>query len=508
MDDLNEVLLAGYTINNKPIILKIWNPYFDFTDEFLTEIPLWIKFPHLPVSCWSDDSLGKIASVIGKPLFADECTAKRTRISFARILVEVNTTKPLLDTIVIFDPYGRELEQDVIYDWKPTFYAKCMKLGHQSPPKVRPDPPQPRPRRRRRNQQPTQAWMTKPVQGHPVSRAGITSVPLGESQHQSTVMGRHPTLPMNWLAWNIKGLNKVYKQKELSIYLKDQRIKLAGIVETRVKEHKAPNIVKKVAPTWQNLHNYTHASNGRIWLLWDDSCYQVTHLEASPQLIHVQVICRHTAMKCYMIIIYVFNTVEHRKSLWHQLCDLAQQTTIPWLIWGDFNAVLNIQDRLFGAPVTNVEIKDFQDCVQVLNLTEVKWRGEYYTWTNKQRESDMICSRLDRALGNSEWMLDQGHLEVDFKQPHISDHSPMVMSIKLDEQTTSTPFKFYNIWAEHSNFMKLVEEGWGRQLNRDKMRNVSMKLKALKPVFRELNNEEFRGISYKIITARTKLKVV
>ncbi|KAH0679268.1 hypothetical protein KY284_020353 [Solanum tuberosum] len=70
-------------------------------------------------------SLSRIASVIGVPIYADECTAKQTRISYARMLIEVNVTQPLLEKIVVMDPTGNKFEQEVVYDWKPKFCPKC-----------------------------------------------------------------------------------------------------------------------------------------------------------------------------------------------------------------------------------------------------------------------------------------------------------------------------------------------------------------------------------------------
>lgn len=52
IDDLREILYVGpYTMSNKPLILKQWSPDFDFRKEFLTDIPIWVKFPKLPMSC-------------------------------------------------------------------------------------------------------------------------------------------------------------------------------------------------------------------------------------------------------------------------------------------------------------------------------------------------------------------------------------------------------------------------------------------------------------------------
>ncbi|XP_019250861.1 PREDICTED: uncharacterized protein LOC109229761 [Nicotiana attenuata] len=100
LEDMKEIMCAGpYTMNGRPMIMKHWSPYFDFAAEFLTDIPLWVKFPKLPMNCWSGNSLSKIASTIGIPMFADECTAKQTRISYARILIEVNVTKPFSEVL-------------------------------------------------------------------------------------------------------------------------------------------------------------------------------------------------------------------------------------------------------------------------------------------------------------------------------------------------------------------------------------------------------------------------
>lgn len=52
-------------------------------------------FLQLPVIFWGDKSIGKIMSVIGKPLMTDECTAKTLRVSYARVLIEVDVMTEL-----------------------------------------------------------------------------------------------------------------------------------------------------------------------------------------------------------------------------------------------------------------------------------------------------------------------------------------------------------------------------------------------------------------------------
>ncbi|KAK6791911.1 hypothetical protein RDI58_010992 [Solanum bulbocastanum] len=116
---INKFWASPYTINNRPIILKPWTVDFDFNKEFPTKIPLWVKFPKLPMSCWGKGSLSRIVSVIGIPIYADECSTKQTRISYARMLIEVNITHSLSAKIVVMDPNGNKFEQEVFYDWMP-----------------------------------------------------------------------------------------------------------------------------------------------------------------------------------------------------------------------------------------------------------------------------------------------------------------------------------------------------------------------------------------------------
>ena len=71
--------------------------------------------------------------------------------------------------------------------------------------------------------------------------------------------------------WNVRGLNKRYKQKEIKLLLQKNKVTLAVLIETRFKEKNMKTILKGIAPGWKMLHNYTDSPNRRIWLVWDDT---------------------------------------------------------------------------------------------------------------------------------------------------------------------------------------------------------------------------------------------
>lgn len=61
---------------------------------------------------------------------ADDCTAKQTKVSYARVLVEVDITKEFVTDIKVRDTNGKMFTQKAIPEWKPYFCHECNKVGH------------------------------------------------------------------------------------------------------------------------------------------------------------------------------------------------------------------------------------------------------------------------------------------------------------------------------------------------------------------------------------------
>lgn len=58
---------------------------------------------------------------------------------------------------------------------------------------------------------------------------------------------------MTWLIWNIRGLNKRYKQKEGKQYINEKQIVLASLVERKLKEAKTGMVISRIAPGWNMI---------------------------------------------------------------------------------------------------------------------------------------------------------------------------------------------------------------------------------------------------------------
>ena len=136
-------------------------------------------------------------------------------------------------------------------------------------------------------------------------------------------------------------MNKRYKQKEIRLLLQQNKTSLAGLIETRVKEANSNTILKAIAPGWKIIHNYKEAVNGRIWVIWDDSWYEVKVIKSTAQMVHCLVNEISKGYQFKVTVVYGYNTSEMRRNLWWELKMLVHSVTDPWLIIGDFNATLS-----------------------------------------------------------------------------------------------------------------------------------------------------------------------
>jgi hypothetical protein len=129
--DKLSILTGGpYLVYGRPLILRSMPEFFDFSTSIMHTVPVWVKFPNLPFQCWSLKCLSKIASVLGKPVQSDMLTHTMSRLSYARVLVEVNLLSDLPYSIDITLPNGSLLKQQVIYETLPRFCKQCRTLGH------------------------------------------------------------------------------------------------------------------------------------------------------------------------------------------------------------------------------------------------------------------------------------------------------------------------------------------------------------------------------------------
>lgn len=307
---------------------------------------------------------------------------------------------------------------------------------------------------------------------------------------------------MRLIVWNVRGCNKPFKQKEIKLFPKSNKVNVAALLETRVKREKSQKILEKIGRVWNSLNNYDYAVNGRIWIMWDPKKVSVRLVEGHEQAVCCELLDVESGLSQYFVAVYACNTGERRKSLWEFLRHLCGTIQGPILCGGDFNVVLQRCDRERGAIVTVAEIEEFRSCVEDTELMEVRALCPQFTWCNNQEGEDRVNTNIDRCLANQNWFEEYSRVVVERLEKSISDHCPQLINFSISSPQRGL-FKFYNVLTEHEQFDQVVREFWKcPTTSGNKLRDVWRKCQRLKGPFKRLNTQWFLKTSKRVERTR------
>lgn len=188
---------------------------------------------------------------------------------------------------------------------------------------------------------------------------------------------------MDILFWNVRGVNRCSKQKDVKVFLDSNRCSLVCLLETKVKAKNLGALYLNLFSGWCFTSNSICHPGGRIVLAWNLGEFQVNPLFCSSQLLHCEIFLKN-GNKFFCSFIYAHNSQNERVAMLKDLCDLADGINGPWILMGDFNCVLHTGKRV-GSPVRLSEIQESQTCVNKCGLEDFKSSGNFYTWNNKQQ---------------------------------------------------------------------------------------------------------------------------
>ncbi|XP_020262884.1 uncharacterized protein LOC109838865 [Asparagus officinalis] len=260
---------------------------------------------------------------------------------------------------------------------------------------------------------------------------------------------------MHLAIWNIRGFHKSSKHKIVKEFIQEYHLSFLALLETKLSESKLQFISRKITTNWQWNSNVQEAKNCRIWILWDNDIINVHIIKSSEQFLTCSIESKDGKISCFCTIVYALNQQINRRSLWNDLLEFKHNVNCPWLIGGDFNSIISSEEKIGGLPVTEAE-----------------------TFTSNQ---------------------------VDYLMPGCFDHSPALLTIGDDIIEGKKPFKFYNMWVKHPDFLKTVSSIWDQDIHGYMMFKLHTKLKKLKPALKELNKKYFMDISEQVLRSKKEL---
>ncbi|KAK3218487.1 hypothetical protein Dsin_012457 [Dipteronia sinensis] len=200
--------------------------------------------------------------------------------------------------------------------------------------------------------------------------------------------------------------------------------------------------------------------------------------------------------------VYGSNEDKSRRALWESLCSNQQGSL--WIVLGNFNVCRRVDESIGGCSIITIAMEDFAECLQALELDDLRFSGFLHTWCNK-RSNGCISKKLDRVLVNNEWLVKFEHSEAGFLPLSISDHCPSVVKLGLPGNKKNCPFKFFNFLTDREDFLPLVESVWQEQIHGIMQFKLCSKLRNLKKSLKTLNNDNVGNVATQSIKAKAAL---
>ena len=165
---------------------------------------------------------------------------------------------------------------------------------------------------------------------------------------------------MNFLIWNSRGTgsrNFSNLVREISSFY---AVDFFAILETRCSGNKAVDICSKL-----NFDNFEIVDamgfKGGIWCCWSNKFRGIEVIAKNSQFIHLR-IQKNTGEFWWLTIVYGSPIALNRRSLWHDLEQVASYSLGPWCLAGDFNSTLLASER---SSLNNNNSADRDFCVFV-----------------------------------------------------------------------------------------------------------------------------------------------
>lgn len=292
---------------------------------------------------------------------------------------------------------------------------------------------------------------------------------------------------MNSIAcWNVRGFNQPFKSKEVRNLIRENEIGLCCILETHVSKKKLNSVFTRLFRDWKWTSNSDLCFKGsRIVIGWDDSVFELMSMFSTDQVIHCLVSDKRSSVHFFCSFVYAANDHIPRRKLWHSIEVFSQLVgESPWMILGDFNATLHLEEIVGGVIGRSPAMEEFRECISKVEVMDLHFSGMRFTWSGSPQGVGVV-KKLDRALVNGSFQTKFPLAKVRFLAPRTSDHSPIVVEINQGVVIRRKyAFKFQNFLTNRTNFLSLIQQSWNNQVGGVRMFRLVQKLKSLKPVLR------------------------
>ncbi|KAF9592580.1 hypothetical protein IFM89_016031 [Coptis chinensis] len=199
--------------------------------------------------------------------------------------------------------------------------------------------------------------------------------------------------------------------------------------------------------------------SGGLVVLWKEGV-ELEILGASKNQITGKLANYFSTDDWFFSFVYGEPAAHNRNKVWNELRGLAPLIPGPWCLFGDFNAIAQLNEKIGGKSTISKSMHEFNNLINDLGLVDLGFKGPKFTWSNNRRIGDHVLERLDRAMASTEWIALFPHALVQTVANASSDHISLIINLDNQEERNPRPFKFFNMWLANDACKPVIEKAW------------------------------------------------
>ncbi|XP_074362176.1 uncharacterized protein LOC141702378 [Apium graveolens] len=263
---------------------------------------------------------------------------------------------------------------------------------------------------------------------------------------------------MNAISWNCRGLGNSRAVRALRDVVKSYNPSIVFLMETLSIKERIEKLRGKLGYDNQWVVD-SIGRGGGLALIWKNSV-KCTVIGSGNNFIDVS-ITNANGSEWRMTGFYGFPERARRKASWDLLKQLSGKSDLPWIVMGDFNDMINIEDRKGPHDHPQALLDGFKQTIESCGLIELDLMGGSFTWEKSRGTRDWVRGRIYRAFASGDWWNLFPLCKLTVHHCVYSDHDPIQLDMYNTEHAKKKfRFRFENVWLREQKFHEEVAAYW------------------------------------------------